>query len=148
METITLKGRSITSGVAEGEALVSNQTFGFSHCIEPDTGRVSDRMHEWMGQNVKGKVLVFPYAKGSTTNGIFFLETLRLGNAPLAIINLEVEPVIAAGFILANVLFKKEVPVVDHLEQNPIELLEAGDWVRVDANSGTVQIQKKSRVPK
>ena len=97
MGTITLKGRSITSGVSEGEALVTNQTFCFTHGIEPATGCISDEMHEWLGQNVNGKVLIFPYGKGSSTGGLWILEALRLGNAPAAVINLEVDPVLASG---------------------------------------------------
>jgi len=144
METITLEGRNITGGVAEGEALVTNQTFGFSHGIEPTTGRISDEMHEWLGKNVKGKVLIFPYGKGSVTGGLWVLEAARLDNAPAAVINLEVEPVIAAGFIMAKLLYNKEVPVVDHLEKNPIELIKTGDWVRVDADNSIVYIERRS----
>ena len=144
MGKITLEGRSITGGVAEGEALVTNQTFGFSHGIEPTTGRISDEMHEWLGKNVKGKVLIFPYGKGSVTGGLWVLEAARLDNAPAAVINLEVEPVIAAGFIMAKLLYNKEVPVVDQLEQNPIELIKTGDWVRVDADNSIVYIERRS----
>lgn len=144
MGTITLKGRSITSGVAEGEALVTNQTFCFTHGIEPATGRIFDEMHEWLGQNVNGKVLIFPYGKGSSTGGLWILEALRLGNAPVAVINLEVDPVLASGFIMAKILYNKEVPVIDHLEQDPTEFLETGDWVRVDANNGAVHVRKRS----
>lgn len=143
METITLKGRSIAGGVAEGEALVTNQTFGFSHGIEPATGRISDETHEWLGQNVKGKVLIFPYGKGSLTGGLWVLEAARLGNAPAAVINLETDPIIAGGLIMAKLLYNKEVPVVDRLDGNPIELIKMGDWVRVDADRGIIKVKEK-----
>ncbi len=141
-EKIVLTGRSVTAGVAEGEAIVSKESFGFTHGLEPSTGQVVDKRHEWMGQNVKGKVLVFPYGKSSTTGGQFICEAVRLGNAPAAIVNVETEPVIGAGFIIANILYNKDVPVVDRLDRNPVEVIKTGDWVRVDANQGIVKVIK------
>jgi uncharacterized protein len=141
---IILKGRSITNGVAEGEALVSHQLFGFTHGVEPTTGRISDVRHEWVGRNMKGKVLVFPYGKSSTSGNLFILETVRCGNAPAAVINIETEPVVGAGFIMAEILYKKEIPVIDNLDQNPLEVIESGDYVKVDGNKGLVEVFKKS----
>lgn len=141
-EKLVLTGRGITAGVAEGEAIVSKESFGFTHGLEPSTGQVVDKRHEWMGRNVKGKVLVFPSGKSSTTGGQFICEAIRLGNAPAAIVNVETEPVIGAGFILANILYNKDVPVVDRLDRNPVEVIKTGDWVRVDADNGIVKVIK------
>ena len=140
MKKITLKGRGITSGITEGEAMVSKQAFGFSHGLEPDTGRISDESHEWQGQNARGKVLVFPFGKGSTSGGLYILEAVRLGNAPAAVINLEVDPVTAGGFIMAKILNDLEIPVIDRVTPNPIETIKTGDRVKVDASNGTIEI--------
>ena len=35
------------------------------------------------------------------------------------------------------------IPVVDHLEEDPYQLIEDGDWVKVDAVNGTVTVTKK-----
>jgi len=147
VETVILKGRRISSGIAEGEALVTTQAFGFSHGVEPATGRVSDESHEWLGQNIKGKVLIFPYGKGSLTGGLWILETARLNNTPAAVINLDTDPIIAAGFIMAKLLYGKEIPIVDQLDFSPIDLIETGDWVRVNANNGIIETQKKQTLP-
>jgi len=140
MSNTELKGRSISRGVAEGEAMVTSEPLGFSHGLDPATGQISESGHEWLGKCVKGKVLVFPYGKGSTTGGLYILEAAKRGNAPIAVINLETDPVIAAGFIIADILYNKEIPVIDRLEQNPIELIKTGDWVKVDANKGIIEI--------
>ena len=142
MDKIVLKGRGVTSGVAEGEALVASQSFGFSHGVEPTTGRIEDKRHEWLGQNVKGKVLVFPCGKSSTSGSLFILEMVRCGNAPAAVINLDTEPVIGAGFIMAEIFYNQAVPVIDNLNQNPIEVIRSGDRVKVDADKGIVEILK------
>lgn len=137
---IKIKGRSISRGIGEGEAMVTGQPLGFSHGLDPTTGQVSDHSHEWLGNSIKGKVLVFPYGKGSATGGLYILEAIKQGNAPAAVINLETDPVIAAGFILADVIYDVEIPVIDRLEKNPIEFIKTGDWIRVNANVGFIEI--------
>jgi uncharacterized protein len=140
MSQMKFTGRSITAGVVEGEAMVSREPMSFSHGLDPKTGDVSDSNHEWLGKNVKGKVLIFPYGKGSTTGGLYILEAAKRDNAPAAVVNVETDPVIAGGFILAKVFYDKEIPVVDRLDKNPTETIRNGDVVRVDGNKGTVEI--------
>jgi predicted aconitase with swiveling domain len=138
-----MRGRSIAEGVAEGEALVTRQFFGFTHGVEPATGRISDERHEWVGKNMRGKVLVFPYGKSSASGALFILEAIRCGNGPAALINLETEPVIGAGFILARIFYHVAIPVVDRLDQNPLEVIKTGDYVRVDGHQGLVEVIQK-----
>lgn len=142
MKNIILKGRGLTQGVAEGEALVTNQSFGFSHGVEPTTGLIVDKRHELKGQNLKGKVFIFPYCKGSSTNGLFILELVKNGNAPAAVINIETEPSTGAGFIMGEIFYNKTIPVIDRLDHNPIEIIKNGDRVKVDAAKGTVEVFK------
>jgi uncharacterized protein len=137
---LTLHGRGITGGVAEGEAMVTSEPLGFSHGLDPQTGLVSDTAHPWFGQSVSGKVLVFPYGKGSSTGGLYILEATKRGNAPAAVVNVETDPVAAGGFIMAKMIYGKDIPVVDRLDQNPVEVIKTGDRVRVDAANGIVEI--------
>lgn len=143
MEIITIKGRGITGGIGEGEALVTNQPFGFSHGIEPRTGRISDEKHEWIGKNVKKRVLVFSYGKGSSSGGLYLLEAVKEGNAPAAVVTFDIDPVMAAGFIMAELLYEKKIPVVDKPERNPFEIIRNGNWVKVDGDSGTIEISTR-----
>jgi uncharacterized protein len=147
MQNINLKGRGITGGVIEGEAIVSREPMSFSHGLDPNTGKVTDSSHEWLGKDIRGKVMVFPYGKGSTTGSLYILEAAKRGNVPAAVINLETDPVIAGGFILASVFYDKQIPVIDRLEQNPIEIIKNGDWVKVDGNTGTVEVVQSKNNP-
>jgi hypothetical protein len=36
------------------------------------------------------------------------------------------------------------VPSISNLDRDPLELIETGDWVRVDADQGIVEIRKAS----
>ncbi|MBI4333193.1 MAG: DUF126 domain-containing protein [Chloroflexi bacterium] len=143
MEKVVVRARAINRGVAEGEAMVTRQPFGFSHGLETATGRISDSGHEWLGQNLKGKVIVFPYGKGSVTGGLYILEAAKQGNTPAAVINLETDPVVAGGFIMADLLYGKETPVVDRPERDPVEIIRNGDLVKVDGNNGTFEVYRR-----
>jgi len=36
-------------------------------------------------------------------------------------------------------------PTVTELDQDPLKVIETGDWVRVDADNGIVEITKKAK---
>jgi predicted aconitase with swiveling domain len=139
----SVRGRSITKGRVEGEAIVTKQAFMFSHGIDPRTGVVTDKRHELYRKNVKGKVFVFPYGKGSTSGSNWILETIRCGNFPIALINIETEPIIAIGVILGELIYEKTTPTMDRLERNPLEFIQSGDRVVVDSAAGVVLVRQK-----
>lgn len=140
----SLKGRGLVAGVVEGEALVTKNLFGFSHGVDPSTGEISDERHEWRGLNMKGKVLVFPFGKSSSSGALWIMETVRWGNAPAAIINVEAEPIIGAGCLLAAIIYGKIIVLVDRMDRNPCEVIKNGDYVRVDGERGIVEILSRA----
>lgn len=138
MKNILIKGRSVFKGAGEGEALVSMQAISFLGGVDPDTGIVIERGHELEGENIAGKVLVFPGGKGSTAGSYIIYALARKGIAPQAMINLVAEPIIATGAVIGK------VPLMDKLEQNPLNVIQNGDWVRVDGEKGIVEVTKKA----
>jgi uncharacterized protein len=137
------QGRGVIAGIGEGEALVTKSFFGFSHGVIPGTGEISDQRHEWRGLNMKGKVLVFPFGKSSSSGGLWILETVRCGNGPAAIINIEAEPIIGIGCFLSGLIYRRPIVLVDRMNENPCEALRTGDYVRVDGKNGIVDILKR-----
>lgn len=136
MANIILKGRRVSGGVAEGEALVSKQTVGFYGGLDPNTGMVIEKGHELEGQRVTGRVLVFPRGKGSTAAPYILYASIRRGSGPVAIINVEADAIVAVAAVMSN------IPLVDKLEQNPLEVINSGDWVQVDADKGVVEVTR------
>ena len=120
---IALRGRMIWSGWAKGEALVSNQPISFYGGIDPMTGEVVERGHELEGKSIAGKILVFPYGKGSTVGSYIILRLKKRGMAPKAMVNIRCEPIIAVGAIIA------EIPTIDRID---ISRIRNGDLVEVD----------------
>jgi len=142
-ERIIVRCRGLVGGRAEGEALVSSQPLGFWGELDPGTGVVTDVHHEWRGREVTGKVLVFPRGRGSTGGAGIFLEAVRRGRAPAALVNVETEMILLAGPILAAKFYGRVIPVVDRPERDPTALIEAGDHVVVDGDRGIIEVTKR-----
>lgn len=60
----------------------------------------------------------------------------------MAIVNLETDPVIALGAVLAEKMYGKAVPIVDRPERNPIKVISTGDIVKIDAKIGIIEVIK------
>ncbi|MEF8774133.1 MAG: DUF126 domain-containing protein [Halobacteriales archaeon] len=124
-------GRAISAGTAEGAVLRSSEPISFYGAVDTDTGEFIEQGHELEGENVAGKVLVFPRGKGSTVGSYVLYGLANSGTAPAALITEETETIVATGSILG------EIPCVDSLEE-PLERFEDGDRLRVDADEGRV----------
>jgi predicted aconitase with swiveling domain len=127
-----MKGRTISPGKVEGEAIVSSEPIGFYGGIDIKTGIVIERGHPLEGKSVKDKILVFPCGKGSTVGSYVIYGIKRNGVAPAGIINKETETIVATGVILAG------IPCVDKID---IEQIKDGDTVFLDADIGLVEIK-------
>lgn len=134
---IILRGRKIIGGVAEGEAVVTRQPISFLGGVNPDKGMVVERGHELEGQNITGKIFIFPHGKGSTAGPYIIYAMAKRKTAPSGMINLEAEPIIAVGAAMGN------IPLVDRLDKNPLEVISSGDRVKIDGDQGTVEVTKK-----
>jgi len=134
---IVLRGRGIVGGCAEGEALVTRDTISGWGGIDPMTGTVIETRHELRGKSFKDKVLVFPGAKGSSGWSNAFHMTRLTNSAPLAMIFNQMTTKIALGAVVTR------VPAVTELDQDPLRVIETGDWVKVDGDRGVVEITKK-----
>jgi predicted aconitase with swiveling domain len=135
-----LQGHGCAAGRFEGEVVVSRQPFGFWQGLDPQTGVVIDKRHDLCGTMIKGKIFVFPYGRGSTGTPGIFLEAVRNGCAPAAIVNVKSEPMIIMCALLAEAFFKVSIPIVDGLEAPPQDFLRTGDRVRIDGATGRIEV--------
>ncbi len=125
-----MKGRIISKGIAEAEALVTKQPISFYGGVNPDTGIVIERGHELEGKNIKGKILVFPNGKGSTV-GSYTLYRMKKNNvAPAGMINKECETIVAVGAIISD------IPCVDKID---ISKIENGQIIKLENGSVNVK---------
>jgi predicted aconitase with swiveling domain len=131
----------IVAGAAAGEVLATSQSISFWGGVDPATGLINDPRHELFGQSIAGKILVFPYGKGSSTGSLMILELVRVNKAPAAMINLKTEPILATGPIVSKHFYGREIPVVT-MEKALFETLRSGQYVRVEATLGRVVVSE------
>jgi hypothetical protein len=136
---IVIRGRKVVGGVAEGEAMVTRDTISGWGGIDSATGTIIERRHELVGQSFKDKVLVFPGAKGSSGYSHFFHLARVYGAAPKAQLFNKMTAKAALGAVVTR------VPAMTDFERDPLEIIETGDWVKVDADQGVVEVTKRAR---
>ena len=134
-----LKGYALVLGKCEGEVLATLQPIAFAGGVDPSTGRINDPKHDLFRQSVSNKVLAFPHGKGSSATSLFIAELVRINKAPLAIINIHTEPILAAGALISKHFYNKVIPILV-LEKESFHRLKTGQRVLVDATCGSVTI--------
>jgi predicted aconitase with swiveling domain len=134
MTETVLRGHRVAKGKAQGEALVSYKPISFTGGVDVQTGVITDKASDIVGISIAGKILVFPVGKGSTLGSYRLLELVRCKAQPKGIINLRADPIIAMGAIISN------IPMIDKLDRNPLELIRTGDFVELDADEEVVRV--------
>ena len=71
---------------------------------------------------------------------MWLLEAIRVGNAPLALVLEEIDPVLSTGALLADIMLGKPIPIVDRLSISPVKVYQTGEIVEVDADRGMVSL--------
>ena len=133
--SFTIQGRGISKGKGKGALLKSSAPISFLSGVDPDTGIVVEEGHPLRGESIAGKVLAFPFGKGSTVGSYVIYALKRNDKAPCAIINEEAETIIAVGAIISD------IPMVDKLSEK-ISDINNGTTVCVDGDSGIILIEE------
>lgn len=115
-------------GTGEGKTLVTSQPINFLAMVDANTGTITDPLHQLYGKSVKGSVLIFPYAIGSSVGAYSIYSLKEYGNAPSAVVCSKADITTASGCALAN------IPVVDLPNGTPLSTLKEGLKARVEAD--------------
>ncbi|MDD1687041.1 DUF126 domain-containing protein [Methanoregula sp.] len=127
-----ISGRSISRGKGSGPLLVSPVPISFLSGVDPETGVIVEKGHPLKGVSMAGKVMAFPYGKGSTVGSYVLYALSRNGHAPAAIINTEAEAIIATGAIIGK------IPMIDRISVPLLQLKDAV-LVSVDGDDGSME---------
>lgn len=133
-----IKAHRVSGGCSSGEALVTKEAISFLGTVDPETGIVIDPNHELYDKSISGKVLIFPGGKGSTVGSYVIYQLKKRGVAPVAMINLRSEAIVAVGAIIS------EIPLVDGLPESILSI-QNGAKVTVDADSEVVIVDMSTR---
>ena len=119
-----IPGRGVRKGRAEGRAVVSRTPISPLGELDPSSGTlVPDRP-------LRGRILVFPYSRGSTVGSYIIYRLAARGLGPIALVTAKPDPITVVGTIIS------EIPMVTDF---PIEVVREGDLLRVDGEAGFVE---------
>lgn len=136
MSTKRIACRKVVGGpAARGTAIVAETRLSFWGGLDAETGRITERASPLHGQEVAGSILVFVSSKGSSETSRVMAAANRIGKAPAAIINTEVDAMVALACVTSD------IPLVTDLEINPFEVIKPGSVVTVYADRGFVEIE-------
>ena len=138
MSVIKIRGHSIKKLPAvEGEALVTTDLVAFWAGTDWETGEIVEVGHEARGQNMSGKILVCPAGKGGVGDTFGYYYLYRSGKAPKAIISNRPQGTTLAGALLTD------TPMVYGFKEDVTTIIDTGDMVKVEPETGEVTIIKK-----
>lgn len=128
-----LTGTFILPGTGRGEILATADPISFWGCVDPLTGIISDKRHELYQCSIAGKILVFPYGKGSSTGSLMILELIRNNLSPSAIINIRTEPLLTTGPVVGKHFYGKYFPILT-LAEASFHYLKTGRHASISGN--------------
>ena len=123
----------LVAGEARGEVLKLDEPLSFWGGVDPETGEITDLRHPQSGMSVKGKVIMMPFGRGSSSGSSVVAEGIRSGSGPSGIIMMEADEIIALGSIVADEIYGKAMPVVV-VEKKQYETIKTADHVLVSKN--------------
>ncbi len=137
-ERIVLRGHRGVGPAVEGEALVSRQGFSARYDLNRAIGTYSRESHDLYGHSVVGKILVHTTAKGGVATAWALLDMRGAGRRRSGLLFQQSNPIMVQGAALAG------VAILDRPGPDPLDIIETGDFVRLDPARSTVEVEKRS----
>jgi len=134
---LRIKCQKIVGGHAIGDAIVTRQPINFLTMIDSATGKISYQNHELFGKSVKGSVLVFPKAVGSSVGAYRIYAMKAASAAPVAVVCTEQADIItASGCAISN------IPMVKIANAFAQVSFESGLRLSIDATNEEIVIMR------
>ena len=102
----------LVAGCAEGEVLVLDEPLSFWGGLDTATGEIIDRNHPQYGSLVTGRIVVMPYARGSSSTANSLAESIHRGTGPAAIVLAEPDAIVVLGAVVPGELYGEWCPVL------------------------------------
>jgi predicted aconitase with swiveling domain len=128
---------------AVGPGLVLSEPLSFWGGVDPADGTIIDRHHPQAGESVRGKVLVMPSGRGSSSSSSVLAETIRAGTGPVAIVLAEPDGILALGALVASKLYGRTTPVVV-VDDATYRSIASGNEIEIELRNGGWDVQARS----
>lgn len=128
------KCHKISEGCVEAEITISKDDIMF-YLLDPETGVMIEKAHDFTGRSMANKILMFPSGKGSSVvqaDGLF--QLMEKNQQPVGMIIERAETVLVSSAIIFD------IPMVDKVDKEFYETVKEGDMIRLDATNGEITI--------
>lgn len=133
-----IKGRGAIKGIAEGETIVCPDSIQGWAGIDDITGIIIEKGHIAEGECIDGKILVIPSSKGSNCWSGHFNSAMINGKKPAGWVVSKMDSRVGVAAVVVG------SPMVSDFDDiDPCRFIKTGDWVRVNGNTGEVEIFRK-----
>ena len=102
--------------------------------VDVHTGIVVEPGHPLEGLCLRDSVLILEGSKGSNGWSIFFHAAQEAGFGPAALVFPQLDSRTAVTAAVIN------IPLVTNLTEDPFEIINVGDLVRIDGNEGIITL--------
>ncbi len=102
----------LVGGVAEGEVLELSEPLSFWGGLDIATGKIIDSRHPQYGQSLTGKIVVMPFARGSSSSANTLAESIHFGTGPAAVLLEEPDEIVVLGALVPGEIYGEWRPVV------------------------------------
>ncbi|MGH2738486.1 MAG: aconitase X swivel domain-containing protein [Actinomycetota bacterium] len=133
------EGSALLPGRAVGRALVLSEPLSFWGGVDPADGTIIDRHHPQAGETVRGRVLVMPSGRGSSSSSSVLAETIRAGTGPVAIVLAEPDGILALGALVASKLYARTTPVVA-VDEATYRSIASGAEIEIRPRNGVWEV--------
>lgn len=141
MSKLVIKGRGAIGGTAVGEALVCPESIQGWAGVDDQTGIIIEKGHSQEGQCMAGKILVLPCSKGSNGWSCHFHSAMVKGFKPAGWIFTKLDSRAGVASVVVDIPMVADFPA----DVDLFALIETGDMVEVNGNTGEVTITKKDK---
>ncbi|MCB9421970.1 MAG: DUF521 domain-containing protein [Ardenticatenaceae bacterium] len=122
-----------------GEAFVTDTPITLLGFVNRETGVIEEPGHPADGQSMAGKIAIFPKGSGSSVAPYVLLELFYRGQAPLAIVNTEIDQQSAPACSL------EDIPYAYNFDTDIIRGINPGDKVELKRTGSEVTLQVLER---
>ena len=142
LEKVVIHGRGAIAGKASGYAVVCPKSVTGWRGIDPKTGIILDFENHNKGKSIKDSIFVIPGSKGSNGWSAYFSITRASGAGPAGMLVTKIDSSSAVAAV------GMAIPVITDFdeENDPCRLINTGDFVEMDSDTGLVTITKRGGI--
>ena len=139
-DRMVLRGRPTFGKQAEGYALVCPDSIMGWNGVDMETGVITEKGHIHEGKSIRDTIFVIPGSRGSIGWSDYFYGCHLHGCGPAAYVMTKMDSKCGTAVVMSGAACVSDFPQ----DQDPCRLIHTGDYVRVNGETGVVEIVERA----